>query len=112
METIMASQTIARQYKEGAGVEIIFSNNGIVVGKACTVVYNGKPNAFLHGFEVKKQYRRNGYGTQILEYMIKNFDVEILYVDRNSEAISLYKRFGFEIIRMFDKNFIVMQRRR
>ena len=46
------------------------------------------------------------------EYMIKNFDVEILYVDRNSEAISLYKRFGFEIIRMFDKNFIVMKRRR
>ena len=75
-------------------------------------MYNGKPNAFLHGFEVKKQYRRNGYGTQILEYMIKNFDVEILYVDRNSEAISLYKRFGFEIIRMFDKNFIVMKRRR
>ena len=53
MEMIMASQTIARQYKEGAGLEIIFSNNGIVVGKACTVVYNGKPNAFLHGFEVK-----------------------------------------------------------
>ena len=53
METIMASQTITRQYKEGAGVEIIFANNGIVVGKACTVVYNGKPNAFLHGFEVK-----------------------------------------------------------
>lgn len=106
----MTTQTVERQYDDGIGVEITFFDNGISIGKACTVAYKGKSNSFLHNFEVKEQYRRKGYGTKILKYMIENFDIETLYVDKDSEAIKLYKRFGFKVVDMFDKNMIIMQR--
>jgi ribosomal protein S18 acetylase RimI-like enzyme len=105
----MTAQIIKRQYDEGEGLEVIFLNNNTVMGKACTVAYNDKPNAFLHNFKVKEQYRGKGYGTQILKYMIENFGVNTLYVNKNSEAIKLYERFGFETVDIFD-NKLVMQR--
>lgn len=108
----MTSHIISRKYDDGIGVEVIFTDCNKIIGKACTVEYDGKPNIFLHSFEVKKQYRRKGYGSQILNYMIKNFGVKILYVDKDNEAIKLYKRFGFEVTGVFDKHKLIMQRRR
>lgn len=107
----MIAQIIKKQYDDGDGVVVSFFENNIAIGVACTTEYNGKPNAFLHSFKVKKQYRRIGYGTQILKYMIDNFNVEFLYVEKDSEAIKLYKRFGFEEVDMFNDNMIIMQRK-
>lgn len=106
----MTTLTVKRQYDEGDGLEVTFFDNGVVIGKACTVAYKGKPNAFLHSFKVNEQYRRKGYGTQILKYMIENFCVETLYVDKDSEAIKLYKRFGFYTLDTIN-NMIIMQRK-
>lgn len=107
----MIIQTIKRQYDDGEGLEVIFLNNDTIIGKACTVAYNNKPNSFLHNFEVNKQYRRKGFGTQILKYMIENFGVDTLYVNKDNEAVKLYERFGFETVDTFDDK-IVMQRNR
>ena len=110
----MTAQIIKRQHDEGEGVEVIFFDNNIPIGAACTVAlgkHNGDVNIFLHDFKVKEQYRGKGYGTQILKYMIENFGVDTLYVNKNSEAIKLYKRFGFETVDMFNNN-LVMQRKR
>ena len=107
----MIIETINRQYDDGEGVEVIFYYYGFEVGKACTVEYNGKPNSFLHNFYVEEQFRKQGIGTQILRYMIENFNVEILYVDKdNKEAIRLYHRFGFVKTEDLNENMIVMRR--
>ena len=106
----MTTQITERQYDDGPGAEVIFYEYGTEIGKAHTVEYNGKSNAFLHNLYVKEEFRGKGYGTQILRYMIENYDVDALYVNRDNKSIRLYKRFGFEEIDAFD-NMIVMQRK-
>ena len=106
----MTTQVINRNYDDGQGVEVTFYYYGLEVGKAHTVEYNGKPNAFLHNLYVKEEFRGKGYGTQIIRYMIEKYDVDTLYVNRDNEAIRLYQRFGFEEIDAFD-DVIVMQRK-
>lgn len=101
-----------RHYSDGDGVEVSFydTNLGEVIGKACTCEYNGRPNAFLHSFVVKAKYRNQGYGTKILEYMLRKYKCSILYIEKTNPAIRLYKRFGFRITGKFNKDFIIMTR--
>ena len=107
----MTIQTIKNNYENSAGVKVVFYDKGIKIGEACTVYFNGKPNSFLHGLEVNEQFRNNGYGSSIVEYMINKYDVDTLYVERrNIIAIELYKKFGFKTIQSFDENFIIMKR--
>ncbi len=108
---MLTTKAVKQQYDEGMGVQVVFYDNGIEVGKACTVEYEEKPNAFLHGFVVKEHLRNKGYGTQILKYMIETYNVETLHVEKGSKAINLYHRFGFEPIGMFGNNMIIMKRR-
>lgn len=107
----MTTQTFKKFYKDGDGFEIVFYKNGMRVGKACTTNFEGKPNSFLHELEVNEQFRNNGYGSAIVEYMVNKYDVDTLYVaNDNTIAISLYKKFGFKVIKSFDENFIIMRR--
>lgn len=107
----MTTQTFKNFYEDGEGFEIVFYKNGIQVGKACTANFEGKSNNFLHGLEVYEQYRNNGYGSAIVEYMVDKYNVDTLYVaNDNMIAISLYKKFGFKVIKSFDENFIIMRR--
>ncbi len=63
-------------------------------------------NIFL--IAVKDNYRNKGLGYRILNYCIKNAKKEginnfFLHVSANNEiAINLYKKFGFEIIKIID----------
>ena len=107
---MITTSTINRHYDDGPGVEVVFYKYGTEIGKAHTVEYNGKSNAFLHNLYVKEEFRGRGYGTQILRYMIENYDVDTLYVNKDNNSIKLYKRFGFKEIDTFD-NMIVMQRK-
>lgn len=107
----MITQTVRKFYEDGEGFEIVFYDKEMQVGKACTTNFEGKPNSFLHGLEVNKQFRNNGYGSAIVAYMVDKYDVDTLYVANNNMiAISLYKKFGFKIIKSFDENFIIMRR--
>ena len=61
--------------------------------------------AFLYNFEVDKDYRGKGYGTAILRYVLKNYSVNELTVDKdNTRAIDLYKRFGFKVGKEFKED--------
>ena len=61
--------------------------------------------AFLYNFEVKKDYRGKGYGTAILKYVLKNYSVNELTVNKdNTRAIDLYKRFGFKVGKEFKED--------
>lgn len=108
---MLTTKTITQCYAEGIGVQVVFYDKDIEVGKACTVSYEEKPNAFLHNFVVKEHLRNKGYGTQIMKYMIETYNVETLHVEKGSKAINLYHRFGFEPIGMFENNMIIMKRR-
>lgn len=103
-------KTVQHKTNDGDGLKVTFYENDICIGKAYTCEYEGKPNAFLYNFEVKKEYRGKGYGSQILKYMIDTFNVRVLYVYKTNRAIDLYKRFGFKQTGKFDDNFIIMKR--
>ena len=95
---------------DGDGIKATFYENDKYIGRMYTCEYEGKANAFLYNFDVKKEYRGKGYGSQILKYMIDTFNVRVLYVDKENKAIHLYKRFGFKKSGMFDSNFVIMKR--
>ena len=107
----MTIQTVRKFYEDREGFEIVFYDKEMQIGKAYTANFEGKPNSFLHGLEVNKQFRNNGYGSAIVAYMVDKYDVDTLYVaNDNTIAINLYKKFGFKVIKSFDENFIIMKR--
>lgn len=57
--------------------------------------------AFLYDFDVDEKYRNQGIGTEILKFVLKHYKVNELTVDKDSKAISLYKRFGFKVGKSF-----------
>lgn len=88
------------------GLCITFFHKNEEVGKASVCDYQGREDNFLHGVEVKEQYRGQGYGRMIVEYMTTHYPVDTLFVERaNSTAIRLYERFGFALTcDTFDKD--------
>lgn len=57
----------------------------------------GNEAGFIRNFEVNSKYRGKGFGTKILEYVIKNYDIKDLIVTpSNKVAISLYEKMGFK----------------
>lgn len=56
----------------------------------------------INHFAVNPQYRRKGYATKLLKYLVNNMNNQLLYLEVNTSnisAINLYKKFGLEIIR-------------
>lgn len=76
---------------------------GKIVGAAEFIVAFDRPEIFLYGFSVMKEYREKGIGTKLLlhcEEYFKNYGKKIvsLTVDpKNIKAINLYKRIGYFI---------------
>lgn len=88
------------------GLCVTFFHKNKEVGEANVCDYQGREDNFLHGVEVKEQYRGQGYGRMIVEYMTTHYPVDTLFVERaNSTAIRLYERFGFALTcDTFDKD--------
>lgn len=106
----LTAKAVNHKTNDGDGFKVTFYENGKPIGHAYTCEYGGKANAFLYSFEVRKQYRGKGYGSQILKYMINKYDVSVLYVDKDNRAADLYKRYGFKQTGKFDDQFIIMKR--
>ena len=95
---------------DGKGLKITFYENDVMIGRAYTCEFEHKKNAFLYNFDVKSKFRNKGYGSQILDYMIKKYNVRVLYVSSTNPAVNLYKRFGFKQAGKFDDKIIIMKR--
>ena len=106
----MTSRSFTRRCDDGEDVVVVFYDRGVQVGLACASDYNGKQKSFLHDLYVREDFRRQGYGTIIIQHMIKYYGVDTLYSEGSNAAIKLYNRFGFKEIDRFGKNMIVMQR--
>lgn len=60
---------------------------------------------FLYDVEVFPKYRGKGYGTDIMHYIMTNYNVTELTVEQsNTKAIKLYEKFGFTIRKRFREN--------
>ncbi len=68
------------------------------------IMYCVADEVHILNLAVHPDYRRQGYGTKLLDYVLTNFKQEkgiefFLEVrESNSIAINLYRKFGFEII--------------
>lgn len=86
-------------------VDITFYNeNNILFGEASVSAID-TPTAFLYNVEVFPEFRGQGYGNIIMQYILDNYQVTELTVDpSNTVAISLYNKFGFEKEMTFEEN--------
>lgn len=86
-------------------VELTFFDNNKKIGECCiSSIDTDRP--FLYNLEVVPSERGKGYGTEIMDYCIKNYNAKEVTVDTdNKVAIHLYKKLGFDTIKKFhDKN--------
>lgn len=76
----------------------------------CLRVYYQDESIGIYGFIVRPEYRRQGYGRQMLEYIIRKLYDEGVGVRRimlevettNHKALNLYRSCGFEITTTYD----------
>jgi ribosomal protein S18 acetylase RimI-like enzyme len=82
------------QYFDIPAEEITFYDEEKYVGTA-SITSDG----FIYGIEVDLNLRGEGYGTQIIEYILNNYpDADTLTVNQeNYVAINLYEKCGFRI---------------
>ena len=91
---------------EGDALKIDFFKDKEKIGTASVCPFKGEKTSFIYNVEVLKEFRGKGYGTKIMNYMIKNYGVKYLHVDKNNEiALNLYKKLGFKIIKTFPNTF-------
>lgn len=84
--------------------DLTFYLDGKMLAQISISAVNSK-KAFLYNFEVVESHRGKGYGTAILKWVIKNYKVNELTVDKdNARAIDLYKKFGFKIGKEFKED--------
>lgn len=63
-------------------------------------------NADITNIAVKKKYQKQGYGLKMLKHLLKeaiNNNCEFVHLEvriNNNEAINLYKKMGFETVRI------------
>lgn len=66
----------------------------------------------LDDFYIFDAYQGNGIGSQVLEYLVKKYDRMFLYVFKNNVgAISLYKKYGFDVVEEVGTTRLIMERR-
>lgn len=78
--------------------KVIFYKDNIEIGCASVLDYLAH-NDFVYNVEVKKEFRGQGYGKYIMNYMLEHYPIEWLEVNKdNIIAQNLYAKFGFKII--------------
>ena len=114
----MKSQPLANKWleeiKSGNRLVYIYKINGEFIGEGALVLDAGDPDytisdkrVYVSRMIVKKEYRNQGIGSDILEFLIKKakkmgFAEMTIGVDKdNQNALHLYQKFGFDEI-LFD----------
>jgi GNAT superfamily N-acetyltransferase len=95
---------------DGTAYKNTFFNGDTEIGHCCVCTYKRK-NDFLFNLEVKKSIRGQGYGSEIVKYMIDKYNVKYLIVGKdNIIAQNLYKKFKFKVDEEINSKFIRMKR--
>lgn len=114
----MKTQPFAKKWldeiKKGNSLVYIYKINGEFIGEGALVSDTGDPDytiknqrIYVSRMIVKKEYRNQGIGSEILEFLIKKakdmgFSEMTIGVDKdNVNALHLYKKYGFTEI-LFD----------
>ena len=114
----MKSQPLANKWleeiKSGNRLVYIYKINGEFIGEGALVLDAGDPDytisdkrVYVSRMIVKKEYRNQGIGSDILEFLIKKakkmgFAEMTIGVDKdNQNALHLYRKFGFDEV-IFD----------
>ena len=65
----------------------------------CVLLTNGDDGNLLNELFIEEKFRNNGIGTDIIKNIIRENDIVYLWVYKeNKQAISLYKKLGFNVI--------------
>ena len=87
-------------HEQTNGVILVDALHGEHVGHV--FVWNGKSKSnkgFIFNLEVKPKFRRQGYGTMLLNDAVKKYHGKDLLVKKdNTVAIGMYQKYGFEIV--------------
>lgn len=81
--------------------ELVNYRNIVVDDKiiGCVLVTNIEDGKLLDEIYIEEQFRNNGIGTDIIKNIIRENDIVYLWVYKeNKQAISLYKKLGFNVI--------------
>ena len=96
------------EIKSGNRIVFIYKMDDVFIGEGALVLQKDGytipyQRVYLSRLIVKKEYRNQGIGTQILDYLLKKalemgYSEITIGVDcDNGNAVHLYKKFGFEI---------------
>lgn len=82
-----------------------FDNDNYIIlgeiGKSFAIFQLISGEAELYYIAIKKEFRRKHLADELLNYFIKNFDVDIIFLEvraSNAPAISFYRKNGFKEI--------------
>lgn len=97
------SKYLDKLIKDFKGEIIIDTDKNKLIGNVfinCT-----KEKGFIVNLEVKKEYRKQGFGTMLLNDAIKKYKAKDLTVDVNNKvAIKMYEKYGFKKVNLFITN--------
>lgn len=92
------SKYINKLIKDFNGEIIIDVDKQKLIGNI--FVNKNKDKGFITNLIVRKEYRRQGFGSLLLKDAIDKYDAYDLTVDKdNISAVNLYKKFGFKIMK-------------
>lgn len=108
MEKCPFTDKFYEQIKSGNRIVLIYKINGEFIGEGALVLENGDytipgRRIYLSRLIVKKEYRNQGIGTQILDFLVKRAaergysEISLGVACDNEKAIHIYKNAGFEI---------------
>ncbi len=74
----------------------LFSDDGVKIGEAEVDI----KRKMLSRLAIYEPYQDNGYGTRIIQTLIKDYDINCLWVNAdNDKAIHVYEKCGFEKVK-------------
>lgn len=102
MPTIEKLQLRAKKYMSNPQINIWSYYNS---NKACglIIVETIDRIATIHEIAVLKEKRKNGIGSKLIDYCKNNLNVDIIIAETDDDAVSFYKKYGFEIKSLGDK---------
>ena len=90
------------------GILLVDKNDKSKVIGAVNTEKKQNEETWVQALEVTKEYQRRGIGTDLLKIACDDFGATLLSVRKTNEgAISLYKKYGFKVLRENDSQYIM-----